>query len=116
DPLRLVGVEWPELRGDARRRCLDPPEPTGDVDGNRLAGDREVVDRLAGLGPPELLSSRHRTESSARALASRSSQLVSLTRGLPRGSPSARSCSSIACQPAYSTKPTPRDRSSSSRS
>src|SRR5262249_35047670 len=79
-----------------------------------LPGAGDVVARLLGPPAPELPLDLHVPESSSRALASSSSQLVSLTRGRPTGSPSERSCSSIACQPAYSTKSTPRSRSSSS--
>src|SRR5207248_616936 len=103
-----------ERGDDARGGSLDPAEPARDVERDGLAGDREVVDRLAGLPAPELLG--HATESSSRAFVSSSSQLVSLTRGRPRGAPSPRSCSSIACQPAYSTKSRPRPRRSSSSS
>src|SRR5581483_10410294 len=113
DPLRLLGVEQAELRVHARGRRFDPAEPACDVNRDRLARHGEVVDRLAGLPAPEL---GHTTESSERAFASSSSQLVSFTRGRPRGAPRPRSCSSIACHPAYSTKSTPRSRSRSSSS
>src|SRR5262249_46995316 len=107
DPLRLLSVEEPELRVHPRGGGFDPAEPAGNVDGDRLAGDGKVADRLAGLSTPQLLLGDHATESSSRALANSSSQLVSLTRGRPSGSPSLRSCSSIACQPAYSMKSAP---------
>ena len=54
----------------ARRRGLDPTEPARDGNGNRLAGDREVGDRLLGLAAPErllLCCLRHRGESSSGA-------------------------------------------------
>ena len=54
DPLGLVGVEQPELGVHARGRGLDPAEPARDGRRNRLAGDREVLDRLARLPAPEL--------------------------------------------------------------
>ena len=50
----LSGVEQPELGVHARRGGLDPPEPARDRRRDRLAGDREVVDRLARLAAPEL--------------------------------------------------------------
>ena len=109
----LLGVEQPELGVHARGGGLDPAEPARDGRRDRLAGDREVVDRLARLAAPELLgSSAHPTSSRraqpAGAAASSSSQVASFTRGRPCGSPRPRSCSSIASQPAYSTKSTPR--------
>ena len=54
DPLRLVGVEQAELGVRARGGGLDPAEPAGHGDGNRLTGDGEVVHGLARLGAPEL--------------------------------------------------------------
>ena len=54
DALGLVGVEQPELGVHARGGGLDPAEPAGDRRRDRLAGDGEVLDRLARLGPPEL--------------------------------------------------------------
>ena len=54
DPLRLLGVEQPELGVHARRGGLDPPEPARDGHRNRLAGDGKVRDRLARLAAPEL--------------------------------------------------------------
>src|SRR5262249_33534068 len=96
---------------------LDPAEPARDLVGDRLARDREVLDRLVGLAAPELLGhGLHDADSSARAVASSSSQVASLTRGRPWGSPRPRSWSSIACHPASSTNSTPRSRSSSSSS
>ena len=55
DPLRLVGVEQAELGVHARGGGLDPAEPARDRRRDRLAGDREVGDRLGGLAAPELL-------------------------------------------------------------
>ena len=52
DPLRLLGIEQPELGVRARGRGLDPAEPARDGDGDRLAGDGEVRDRLARLAAP----------------------------------------------------------------
>ena len=63
------------------------------------------------VSPPQS-SSSHGLDSSARAFSSSSSQLVSLTRGRPCGSPRPRSCRSIASQPAYSTNSMPRSRRS----
>ena len=54
DPLRDLRVEQAELRVDPRRGGLDPPQPAHDGDGNRLPGDGEVGDRLAGLLSPKL--------------------------------------------------------------
>ena len=55
DPLRLVGVEQPELGVHPRRGGLDAAEPARDRRRDRLAGDGEVLDRLARLGTaPEL--------------------------------------------------------------
>ena len=58
DPLGLVGVEQPELGVHARGGGLDPAEPARDRRGDRLAGDGEVGDRLAGLAAPELVRCR----------------------------------------------------------
>ena len=66
DPLRLVGVEQPEVGVRARGGGLDPAEPARDGRGDRLAGDREVGDRLRRLASPELLpllDLRHHGES-----------------------------------------------------
>ena len=113
DPLRLLRVEQPELGVDARRRGLDPPEPARDRRRDRLAGDREVVDRLRGLAAPELLgarrsglmrSSRSLGAQTSAPTASSSSQRARASRAGGRAARrAARSCSSIACQPAYST-------------
>ena len=54
DALGLVRVEEAELRVHPCRGTLDPAEPACDGCGDRLAGDREVGDRLAGLAAPEL--------------------------------------------------------------
>ena len=64
----LSGVEQPELGVHARGGGLDPAEPARDRRGDRLAGDREVGDRLARLAAPELLLPRGRHGSSAGAL------------------------------------------------
>ena len=53
DPLGLLRVEQPELGVRARGGGLDPTEPARDRNGDRLAGDGEVVDRLARLAAPE---------------------------------------------------------------
>ena len=58
DALRLVLVEESELGVHACGGGLDPAEPASDRGRNRLARDREVGDRLAGLVAPELLSLR----------------------------------------------------------
>ena len=55
DALGVAGVEQSELGVDARRGGLDAPEPADHRDRDRLAGDREVADRLGGLAAPELL-------------------------------------------------------------
>ncbi len=55
DAFGVTGVEQAEFGVDARRRCLDPTEPTDHRNRNRLAGDREVPDGLGGLAAPELL-------------------------------------------------------------
>jgi hypothetical protein len=54
DPLGLVRVEQAELGVDAGGSALDPPEPPGDGDRDRLARNREVGHGLAGLRAPEL--------------------------------------------------------------
>ena len=54
DALREVGVEEAEVGVRARRSRLDATEPVRHGDGNRLAGDREVRDRLRRLAAPEL--------------------------------------------------------------
>ena len=56
DPLGVIGVEQAELGVGARGGGLDPAEPADDGRGDRLAGDREVGDRLGGLPAPELLA------------------------------------------------------------
>src|SRR5215212_8193117 len=58
DPLRLVGVEKPELGVRARRGALDPAEPAGNGSRNRLSGDGKIRDRLRRLRTPELLLAR----------------------------------------------------------
>ena len=59
DPLGHVGVEQPELGVGARGRGLDAAEHADHGDRNALAGDREVLHRLARLRAPELLLDRH---------------------------------------------------------
>ena len=59
DPLGEVGVEQRQLAVDAGRGALDPAQPADDGHRDRLAGDREVVDRLGGLAAPELLAFLH---------------------------------------------------------
>ena len=55
DALGHVAVEQLEVGVHARGSGLDAPEPARDGDGDRLAGDGEVPDRLLGLATPELL-------------------------------------------------------------
>ncbi len=55
DPLRLVAVEQAEVGVRARGGALDAAEPARDRRRDRLAGDREVRDRLRRLAAPELL-------------------------------------------------------------
>ena len=100
---RLVGVEQAELAVHARGGGLDPAEPARDGGGDRLAGDGEVGDRLAGLAAPQLGAGAVSVTSWRLARAAGLQQLVpavSFTRGRPSGSPAARSAASIACQPA----------------
>ena len=59
DPLGDVGVEQPQLGVDARRGGLDAAEPADHRHGHPLARHREVVDCLARLRAPELLSHGH---------------------------------------------------------
>ena len=54
DPLGLLGVEQAEVGVRTRGGGLDPAEPAGDGNRNRLAGDREVRDRLPRLAAPKL--------------------------------------------------------------
>ena len=54
----LSASSSPSSRVDARRRGLDAPQPARDRRRDRLAGDREVLDRLARLGAPELPARR----------------------------------------------------------
>src|ERR1019366_4781473 len=54
-----VAVEEIQLGVDARRGALDSAEPADDRDRDRLAGDREIADRLGGLAAPELLTFLH---------------------------------------------------------
>ena len=70
DPLRLVRVEEAELCVDSRCSGLDSAQPACNRGRDRLAGDREVLDRLARLVPPELLPRlrRHGVESRLSAL------------------------------------------------
>ena len=55
DAFGLLLVQQAQLCVHARGGGLDPAEPARDGRRNRLAGDGEVVDRLAGFRPPELL-------------------------------------------------------------
>ena len=72
DALRLVGVEQPELGVHPCGCSLEPAEPARDGRRDRLAGDGEVGDRLAGLASPQLFRCRsgvgHDAEASADAL------------------------------------------------
>ena len=54
DPLRLLGVEQPEVGIRAGGGGLDPAQPARDGHGDRLAGDLEVANRLARLASPQL--------------------------------------------------------------
>ncbi len=56
DPARLLLVEELELAVDECGGRLDPAEPPRHRGGDRLAGDGEVGDRLAGLASPQLWS------------------------------------------------------------
>jgi hypothetical protein len=51
----------PELAVDCRGSALQAREPAHDVDGDRLAGDREVRDCLVGLGAPQVRVLAHVT-------------------------------------------------------
>ena len=55
DAIGLVAVEQAEVGVRARGRALDAAEPACDGRRDRLAGDREVGDRLRRLAAPELL-------------------------------------------------------------
>ena len=69
DPPSLVLVEEAELGVDERGGGLDPAEPARDRDGDRLAGDGKVGDRLRRLAAPQLLPRlglRHATECTSR--------------------------------------------------
>ena len=107
DPLRLVLVEQAELGVHARRGGLDPAEPARHRRRDRLAGDGEVGDRLAGLAAPQLRGwqrCRSQREVSSRrrcAAGSSSSQARRASRAGGRAARRrARSAASIACQPA----------------
>ncbi len=65
DPLGLVCVEEAEIAVHPGGGGLDPAEPACDGDGDRLAGDGEVPDRLLGLAAPELDLSLGRHEGNA---------------------------------------------------
>ena len=54
DPLGLLGVEQAEVGVRTRGGGLDPAEPAGDGDRDRLAGDGKVRDRLPRLAAPKL--------------------------------------------------------------
>ena len=60
DALGELAVEQAEVGVHARRSRLDAPEPAHDADRDRPARDREVVDRLACLGAPQLTHAPHR--------------------------------------------------------
>ena len=59
DALGLVGVEQAEIGVHAGCSSLDPAEPAGDGSRDRLPGNGEVLDRLPGLGAPELVLHGH---------------------------------------------------------
>ena len=122
----LSGVEQPELGVHARGRGLDPPEPARHGRRDRLAGDREVVDRLRGLPAPELLrpspleselTRPSQTVSSRRPWRSSSSQRARASRA---GGRAARRAPARArrspASPRTRRTATPRSSSSSSRS
>ena len=108
----LSRVEQPELGVHARGGGLDAAEPARDGRRDRLARDREVLDRLARSRRPRARCAVSTTVDASWPLLdgrpagprSSSSHVASLTRGRPCGSPAARSAASIASQPAYSTK------------
>src|SRR6201999_4211759 len=113
DALGLACVEEAQLGVRAGGGALDPAEPACNRDGDSLARDREIRDRLGCLRAPELLPDAgvaHGFESSSRAFASRASQVACFTRGRPCSAPRARSWLSIASQPSYSMKSTFRSR------
>ena len=114
DPLGLLRVEQPELGVHARRGGLDPAEPARHRRPGSARRRPGSCRSPCAVSPPQSSSARSRSRLMRSSLASQLAERAgvraarpssrSFTRGRPCGSPSARSCASIASQPAYSTK------------